>query len=103
MKYQELREWATSIAKKSNAALMEMGLKDDKKYTKIRSICKEGISVRCSLIINNTEKNNKYTGEIEEYIRQLGTLGLNPTKDLEIKDPKVKDYTKDYTKDYSAK
>lgn len=97
MKFQELRDWATSAAKKSNTAIMDMGLKDDKKLTKVRSILKEGISVRCSLIINNTEKNNKYTEEIEEYIKQLTALGLNPVKEAEVKEPEKFKNSKEYS------
>lgn len=84
MKIQELREWAISTAKKDNATLIALGVKVEK-LSKIRSILKEGISVRCSLIINNTEKNNKYTEEIEEYIKQLTGFGLNPVKEVSIK------------------
>lgn len=85
MKFKELKEWADTTAKKDNATLIAMGVKIEK-LSKIKSILKEGISVRCSLIINNTEKNNKYTGEIEEYIKQLTSFGLNPIKEVKEAD-----------------
>ena len=84
MKFQELNEWAMTTFNKDNASLLAMGVQD-KKLSKIKSILRDGISARCKLVIANTEKNNKYIGEIEEFIKQLADYGLNPKKELEVK------------------
>lgn len=84
MKFQELNEWALATANKTNPELLDLGVKTEK-LSKVRNMLKEGISVRCKLIITNTEKNNKYTGEIEDFIKQLTNFGLNPTKSIEEK------------------
>lgn len=82
MKFQELNNWAVETAKKDVATLTMMGIKPEK-LSKIKSILKDGISIRCKLVIENTEKNNKYINEIEEFIKQLTVYGLDPLKQME--------------------
>lgn len=77
MKFHELNDWAISTFNKKNDELLALGV-NDKKLSKIKSILRDGISARCKLVIINTEKNNKYIGEIEGFIKQLTDYGLNP-------------------------
>lgn len=77
MNFKEISEWAISNSKKDNNELISLGVKVEK-ISKVKNILKEGILVRCNLIISNTEKNNKYICEIEEYIKKLSEYGLSP-------------------------
>lgn len=79
MNFKEMRDWSVVTCGKSNNELLELGVKADK-FSKVRNILKEGIAVRCGLVLANTEKNNKYISEIEDYIKRLSEYGINPAK-----------------------
>lgn len=87
MKFKELNDWALETFKKDNNGLLTLGVKADK-ISKLKSILRDGISARCKIIMVNTEKNNKCINEIEEFIKQLGTYGLNVAKEETLQDKK---------------
>lgn len=79
MNFKDMRDWSVVTCGKSNSELLEMGVRADK-LSKVRNILKEGIAVRCGFVMTNTEKNNKYISEIEEYVKKLTEFGINPNK-----------------------
>lgn len=88
MNFQELNEWAINMNSNKDADLTAMGVKTNV-LNKVRNILKDGISVRCKLIIANTEKNNKHIGEIEDFIKQLTKYGISPSKEEPKADAKT--------------
>ena len=76
MEFNSLISWAEFNLKNDNVTLIRMGIKDTK-ISKVRNMLKEGIIPRCKIILADEEKKKKYVDEIESFIKQLKTYGLN--------------------------
>jgi hypothetical protein len=79
MNIYELKKWTEEIYAKSNNELLKDGL-EEKNISKVRSLLKQGIRDRCSIIIKNSEKNSKFEKDIKKFLIQLESYKIIPPK-----------------------